>query len=391
MPGQHIVTMIDAMTTDAAAAPTRRLARPLEGRMVGGVCRGLGEYFDVDPVVFRVLLAVLAFFGGTGLAAYAIAWLLIPDAGSPTTKVETWLRGRRGSRRRDALIVVIALIVLALFANGYVFANRFGDAILVVALVVLVAAATGQIVGASPSTSPTWTPSGSPAGPAGAVAAETSTWSPSAVARPWQPAPRRERSWLGPLTVGATMLTAGTFGVIAATGVAHPQPADVLAVCVGVVGLGLVVGTLIGRARLLLIPIGLLLVISLAVADALPRNLTWTAGDRTWTPVGTAAQPSYTVGAGDATLDLTQLSPGQARTISASTGAGELLVIVPRGSAVAVYAKVGVGRIWAFGHQVKGPGISEQVNVAGSPTPPLTLTLHLHAGFGEVVVQHAAA
>jgi phage shock protein PspC (stress-responsive transcriptional regulator) len=364
--------------------------------MVGGVCRGLGEYFDVDPVVFRVLLAVLAFFGGTGIAAYAIAWLLIPDEGSPTTKVETWLRGRSGGRRRDALIVIIALIAFALFANGYVFAHRFGDAILVVALVLVVAAATGQIFGSNTATPRTWSPTGPPTGsptwsPSEAPTAE-STWSPTGTGTTWQPAPvrRRTRSWLGLLTLGTTMLTAGVLGIIAATGAAHPQPADVLAVCVGVIGLGLLVGAFVGRSWLM-IPLGLLLVASLAVADALPRNLTWTAGDRTWAPVGTTVARSYVVGAGDATLDLTQLTPGQNLTISSSTGAGELLVVVPRGSAVHLTAHAGVGQIEAFDHNSSGAGVMQQVNIAGSASPPLTLTLNLHVGFGEVVVRHAAA
>jgi phage shock protein PspC (stress-responsive transcriptional regulator) len=352
--------------------------------MVGGVCRGLGEYFDVDPVVFRVLLAVLAFFGGTGIAAYAIAWLLIPDEGSPTTKVETWLRGRRGGRRRDALIVVIALIALALFANGYVFANRFGDAILVVALVLVVAAATGQIFGSNTRRPRTWSPSEAPTPEA--------TWSPAGSGATWQPAAvrQRSRSWLGLLAVGATMLTAGVLGIIAATGAAHPQPADVLAACVGVVGLGLLVGSLVGRSWLL-IPVGLLLVACLAAADALPRNLTWTAGDRTWTPVGSNAATSYVVGAGDATLDLTQLAPGPPVTISSSTGAGELLVLVPRGSDVNVHARTGAGRVLLFGNQKDGVGLDVRTHIAGSAAPPVTVTLDLQVGYGEVEVRHAAA
>jgi hypothetical protein len=291
------------------------------------------------------------------------------------------------------------VIAFALFANGYLFANRFGDAILVVALVLVVAAATGQIFGsgsarprmwsptAPPPASPTWSPTEAP------TAAQTEpTWSAAGSGATWQPAParRRTRSWLGLLTVGATMLTAGVLGIIAATGAAHPQPADVLAACVGVVGLGLLVGAFVGRSWLM-IPLGLLLVASLAVADALPRNLTWTAGDRTWAPVGTTVARSYTVGAGDATLDLTNLTPGQQLTIASSTGAGELLVVVPRGSAVALTAHVGAGQIDAFGHHSSGPGVMQQVNVAGSATPPLTLTLNLHVGFGEVVVRDGAA
>jgi phage shock protein PspC (stress-responsive transcriptional regulator) len=389
MPASGIVAMIVAMTQTTAAS-SRRLSRPHDGRMVAGVCRGLGDYFDVDPVIFRVLLAVLAFFGGAGILAYGVGWLLIPDANSETTRLEHWLRGRRGDRRRDALIVVGALIVFAVFTNNFLFSNRFDYALVIVALVVAGTALVGRV--ASPATATERTTAAPPYGPPNWTPSGSSTWTPTG-SPTWSPTPatRRPRSWLGLLTVGATMLTAGIFGVVAATGAAHPQPADVLAACVGVVGLGLLVGAFVGRARWSLIPLGLLLVACLAAADALPRNLTWTSGDRTWAPVGTAVQRSYVLGAGDATLDLTQLTPGQNLTISSSTGAGELLVVVPRGSAVDLTAHAGVGRIEAFGQDHSGPGVMEQVNIAGSAAPPLTLTLNLRVGFGEVVVRHAAA
>jgi phage shock protein PspC (stress-responsive transcriptional regulator) len=383
--------MMIVSMTQTTAAHSRRLARPHDGRMVAGVCRGLGDYFDVDPVIFRVLLAVLAFFGGAGIIAYGAGWLLIPDADSSTTRLEHWLRGRRGDRRRDALIVVGALVVFAVFTNNFLFSNRFDYALVIVAVIVAATALVGHVAGpASPTTDrPADAP---PYGPRTWTPTASSSWTPTG-APTWSPAQavRRPRSWLGPLTLGATMLTAGGFGIVAASGVAHPQPADVLAACVGVVGLGLLVGALVGRARLVLIPVGLLLVACLAVADALPRNLTWTSGDRTWAPVGTAVQSRYVVGAGDATLDLTKLTPGQTLTISSSTGAGELLVLVPPGSAVDLTAHAGVGQIKAFDHNSSGPGIMQQVNIAGSATPPLTLTLNLHVGFGEVVVRHAAA
>jgi phage shock protein PspC (stress-responsive transcriptional regulator) len=379
MPAARAAMMIVAMSTEATAARPRPLSRPHDGRMIAGVCRGLGEYFDVDPVIFRVLLAVLAFFGGAGVIAYAAAWILIPDAGSRTTWLQSSLRGRRGDRRRDAVIVVGALVAVALIVNGALFTGRFAGALVVIVVVMAAVALIGRIAGPNrvattwaPTDAPTWTPTGSPTG------------APTA-------GPRRQRSWLGWLTVGATMLTAGGFGLVAALGAAHPQPADVLAVSVGVIGLGLLVGAVVGRARLPLIALGLLLVVGLAAADALPRNLTWTSGDRTWTPVGTSARTAYVVGAGDAKLDLTQLTPGQHVTISSSTGAGELLVVVPRGSAVDLTAHAGVGRIEAFGHLARGPAVMEQVNIAGSATPPLTVTLDLHVGFGEVVVRDAAA
>jgi phage shock protein PspC (stress-responsive transcriptional regulator) len=47
--------------------------------MIAGVCGGLGEYFDVDPLIFRLIFAVMIIFGGTGVLAYIILWILIPE------------------------------------------------------------------------------------------------------------------------------------------------------------------------------------------------------------------------------------------------------------------------------------------------------------------------
>jgi phage shock protein C len=66
----------------------KRLERKLKGRMLAGVCAGLAEYLGVDPTLVRVIFAVLAFFGGTGLVAYLVAWALIPEEGEPVSIAE---------------------------------------------------------------------------------------------------------------------------------------------------------------------------------------------------------------------------------------------------------------------------------------------------------------
>ena len=48
--------------------------------MIAGVCSGVAEYFDIDTTLVRVIAAVLVLSGGTGLAIYLIAWLVMPDA-----------------------------------------------------------------------------------------------------------------------------------------------------------------------------------------------------------------------------------------------------------------------------------------------------------------------
>ena len=61
----------------------RRLLRARSGRVIGGVCAGLGRYFNVDPIIFRIGAIVLALVGGAGVLAYLAALLLIPSDDSP--------------------------------------------------------------------------------------------------------------------------------------------------------------------------------------------------------------------------------------------------------------------------------------------------------------------
>lgn len=57
----------------------KRLYRSYTDKILGGVCGGLGEYFDIDPVIIRVLFIVAVIFGGGGILAYIILWIVIPQ------------------------------------------------------------------------------------------------------------------------------------------------------------------------------------------------------------------------------------------------------------------------------------------------------------------------
>ena len=57
----------------------KRLYRSRKERMVGGVCGGLGDFFQVDPLIFRLIFA-LAFFGaGSGFLIYLVMMLIISE------------------------------------------------------------------------------------------------------------------------------------------------------------------------------------------------------------------------------------------------------------------------------------------------------------------------
>ncbi len=55
------------------------LHRSSANRIVFGVCGGLGEYFDVDPVLFRIIFILLVFGAGTGILIYLLLAILIPS------------------------------------------------------------------------------------------------------------------------------------------------------------------------------------------------------------------------------------------------------------------------------------------------------------------------
>lgn len=56
------------------------LYRDNDDKMVGGVCSGLGRYFDVDTTLVRVVFAALTFAGGSGPLAYLILWAVLETA-----------------------------------------------------------------------------------------------------------------------------------------------------------------------------------------------------------------------------------------------------------------------------------------------------------------------
>ena len=58
----------------------KRLHRSDEDRKIAGVCAGLGEYFELDPVFFRLFFLFSILFGGLGLLAYVVLWILMPLA-----------------------------------------------------------------------------------------------------------------------------------------------------------------------------------------------------------------------------------------------------------------------------------------------------------------------
>jgi phage shock protein PspC (stress-responsive transcriptional regulator) len=67
---------------------TKRLYRSREDRKIAGVCGGLAEYFNIDPVLIRVIAVLLLLPGGVpGFLPYVILWIIVPNNPKQSTVI----------------------------------------------------------------------------------------------------------------------------------------------------------------------------------------------------------------------------------------------------------------------------------------------------------------
>lgn len=66
----------------------KRVFRNPDERIIAGVAGGLGSYFDIDPLWFRLVFVVTTFFGGAGILIYLVFWLIVPRALSTADKLK---------------------------------------------------------------------------------------------------------------------------------------------------------------------------------------------------------------------------------------------------------------------------------------------------------------
>ncbi|MFG2102086.1 PspC domain-containing protein [Micromonospora echinaurantiaca] len=118
----------------AAGFTTRYgLVRPRDGRYLAGVCAAIGRATNTDPVLWRVLLAVLGFFGGIGILVYVTAWLIIPGEGDSASPVESML-GRGRSSMSPVTVIVLSILVAVSF--GYIVTDAFRAVLLGAAILI---------------------------------------------------------------------------------------------------------------------------------------------------------------------------------------------------------------------------------------------------------------
>ena len=347
--------------------------------MFRGVCAAMGRYTNTDPVLWRVIVAVTAVFGGAGIVLYLAGWLLIPEEGSEQSIAE---RHGLGSLSRSAGIAVIAvvgaLVLVSVLDHGT-------GAALVVVLAVLGWAAwrhrhNRPVPGFLAWTTPPTPPAAEPSPPAPAVEGELAAQAAWLPAPPSARPPRNGRLTLATLSVGA--LVTGVLLALQAQG-RDITAVQILAADVVVVGLGLIAGAFLGRPRLL-VTIGVLLALATGATAGGNTALKDGVGTRIWTP--TVASADYRLGSGEATLDLTDIArSGQPASFTVRVGFGHVVLIVPPDVTATVNASAHWGDITGIASETSGERVHREGTVGTGPVP---VSVRIRLTAGQIEVRH---
>jgi signal transduction histidine kinase len=154
--------MATRSASPTAPAPAPRLHREREGRVIAGVCAGLGRHIGVDPLLVRVAFIGAAAAGGVGVVLYALAWALLPEAEGDVT-VRRLRTGRAAIEVALGAGLLLLSVLLAIREAGLPFSDAIvWPLVLVVSGGALLwrqslggpSSATGETAGAAASPAP---------------------------------------------------------------------------------------------------------------------------------------------------------------------------------------------------------------------------------------------
>lgn len=374
MPRGHTVAHALAMSTTRATRPNgvegvvkdfwaSRPRRPRHGRKIAGVAEGIGNRYLIDPVIVRVALVVTALFGGAGVMAYLLGWLLLPQESDEVSPFESMIgRGRSCTSSGFALLLCLALIPASSwffsatwFAGGG-FSGFLGAAALLAGLYLLHQnrghLARPEPIGGNQTMGVTMhgTTTSAPV-----ETAEQTGWDPLGAAPlawdlpdpsppPQAPEPPRRRSKVTLVTLGLAMVV-GAVGLWLAsmTDAWISEPAHIVGAMLAVVGIGMVVGSFVRSGRGLIGPAVILGVVGIGLSTTGVSE--WHGvSDRQYRPTAVnQVQDRYLTSAGSIDLDLSALpSSGEVNT-RLQNSFGDVRVLVPREADVRAhcYARFG--------------------------------------------------
>lgn len=115
-PKAHDGGMTNSTHTHSGSSTHSRLERPRSGRVVAGVASGIAEYTQVSTGLVRLAFVIASVFGGFGLLAYIVAWLLMPAEGKQEPVGKGWIEDLRTPGRTTGALLIGVLAVLAVAA-----------------------------------------------------------------------------------------------------------------------------------------------------------------------------------------------------------------------------------------------------------------------------------
>ncbi|MET8684025.1 PspC domain-containing protein [Streptomyces sp. NPDC004732] len=416
-------------------AEERKFRRDRRQKKLGGVCAGLGRHCDMDPVIFRIGLAVLAITSGIGLVFYGFAWLFTPYEDEEENEARRLLSGRVDGQALTAVLFALvgcgvfltllnnggaltfaAVLTLLLAGAGYWSQQRDtldADPVAAQAAADAPPEAKAPPVAGGPSwwrdpiikdgthegiSGYFWGPVGldveyQVAGHRAGIPREASVPAPP-------PKPRGPR-WIGGWVFLFALLAGGLGTGLTWEGQPLGTTLQVgLACALGVFGLGIAVSAFLGRTGAGSIVLAVLTAGLLAGAAALPENITTHYTRTEWIPTTVAdVRPQYEVGLGTGKLDLSKVDVGKDKTLQTGVevGAGDLRVVLPKDATVRLDVEVGVGGIVLPGDENKdldiAPGQEKKVTLR--PTSGGdgggTIDLRLEVGVGQAKVTRATS
>ncbi|MBM7770217.1 phage shock protein PspC (stress-responsive transcriptional regulator)/predicted membrane protein [Actinokineospora baliensis] len=375
-----------------------RPRRPRQGRKVAGVAAAIGNRYGIDPVILRVAFVVATFYGGAGIVFYLLSWLLFPETDDETSPAEALIgRGRSSSSTHFTVGLVVAVIAAISFWFDF---RGFLGLVVVAGLMFLLHRYRGHLnrpaapehetgpqmttplmtvpVGTTtevptPMTQPIAVPTTTAPPPYAYTPEQPPAWDPLGAApfawdlpEPATPLPDpeplapRRRSKVGAVTVATAFLFVGTAVIIEPYAGTWFSPWHVVGVVLGLLGLGMVVGSFTGGGRGLIglaMPLAALGIAATVVwPDGFKAN---GVGDVQANPTTIAdVQAVYSRDIGSINVDLTGLPTSGTVSTVAEVGIGDVTVTVPENADVTVFCDAGIGDVDCLGEQRGGTDTS---------------------------------
>ncbi len=416
----HDVNMSETMTPSSSSAPPppgppganrseRALYRSRNERMIAGVAGGLADRYGWDPAFVRIVFVLIGLMSaGSGIVAYVVAWLVIPEHDTGAVRTDEHVRGRMWLGAVLLGLGLMSVLDVLGLDNG---PGRVAWPLMLVGagVALLVVRRSGEnhaasepsVKGYEPSVTvasayesrrhwPDLTSPGAGSDPGPSRADDPSSTRPFPSLPPFPPFPRRIRASHGPLSSivwGLIFLYFGTVWLLAATEAIDIDAVTVLAGALGIVGIGLVVSSFFDRARGL-IGLGAVIVVACTALSVIDVPFRGGIGERTYRPERIEdVNSTYQLAMGELELDLRfiDFTSTDRLDIELTAGIGEVRVLLPDAVGVEVRARADAGEV-DLPQAPPADGIDVDERGVFGDTDDIVVVIDARVGLGAISV-----